>query len=221
MARTLRPWGWRYDGSWSALDYEVMRMKTRNFLLAAALAVACAAWAVPVDAAGKVYRWVDENGVVHFGDAIPPEYSKERHEVLDGSGSRVTVHGEKVEAEQPVRDNRDRALLATYGSVQEIEAVRDRRIGYLEDQNAVALDRLQSLRARKQALDDNPAAMNELATVERLIRDYDGEINRRNAEIERIRGQFDEDIQRFEELRGPVAKPEETAARVEEAPPER
>jgi hypothetical protein len=221
MARTIRPWGWRYDISWSALDYEVMRMNTRNFLLAAVLAAACAAWAVPVDAAGKVYRWVDENGVVHFGDAIPPEYSKERHEVLDGSGSRVTVHGEKVEAEQPVRDNRDRALLATYGSVQEIEAVRDRRIGYLEDQNAVALDRLQSLRTRKQALDDNPAAMNELATVERLIRDYDGEVNRRNAEIERIRGQFDEDIQRFEELRGPAAKPEETAARVEEAPPER
>jgi glutaredoxin len=33
------------------------------------LAAVCASDAV---AAGKVYRWVDENGKVHFGDAPPP-----------------------------------------------------------------------------------------------------------------------------------------------------
>ena len=154
-------------------------------------------------ATGKVYRWVDENGVVHYGDAIPPEYSKERHEVLDGRGTRVTVHGEKPESESPARDNRDRALLATYGSVAEIEAVR----------------------ARRQALADNPAAINELATVEQRIREYDYEISRRNAEIERIREQFAGDILRFEELRGaenaPEGVDEAAAARSAEAPPER
>lgn len=200
-------------------------MKTRDFWLAAALATACIAWAGQADATGKVYRWVDENGVVHYGDAIPPEYSKERHEVLDGRGTRVTVHGEKPESESPARDNRDRALLATYGSVAEIEAVRDRRIGYLDDQNDVAADRLESLRARRQALADNPAAINELATVEQRIREYDYEISRRNAEIERIREQFAGDILRFEELRGaenaPEGVDEAAAARSAEAPPER
>lgn len=199
-------------------------MRTKDFWLAAVLATASAAWAAPVDATGKVYRWVDEDGVVHFGDAIPPEYSKERHEVLDGRGTRVTVHGEKPVAEAPARNNRDRALLATYGSVTEIESVRDRRIGYLDDQNAVAQDRLRSLRTRRQALDDNPAAINELATVEQRIREYDYEISRRNAEIERIREQFEEDILRFEELRGAEDAAEEageTAARSEGAPPKR
>ncbi|HRP85965.1 MAG TPA: DUF4124 domain-containing protein [Gammaproteobacteria bacterium] len=200
-------------------------MKTRDFWLAAILATACAATAVPAAAAGKVYRWVDEHGVVHYGDAIPPEYSKERHEVLDGRGTRVTVHGEKPEPDAPARDNRDRALLATYGSVAEIESVRDRRIGYLDDQNEVALDRLQSLRARREALADNPAAINELATVEQRIREYVYEISRRNAEIERIRDQFQGDIRRFEELRGAEGsaedQSEESAARAEATPPER
>ena len=69
-------------------------MTTRDLFLAAILALACVAWASPADAQ-RVYRWVDENGVVHFGDAIPPEYSKERHEVLDSRGARTTVHEEK------------------------------------------------------------------------------------------------------------------------------
>lgn len=200
-------------------------MRMRDFWLAAVLGTACVAWAIPAGATGKVYRWVDENGVVHYGDAIPPEYSRERHEVLDGRGTRVTVHGEKPEAESPARDNRDRALLATYGSVAEIESVRDRRIGYLDDQNDVALDRLEGLRSRRQALADNPAAINELATVEQRIREYDYEISRRNAEIERIREQFKGDILRFEELRGAEQPAEdegdEAASPSDDVPPQR
>lgn len=187
-------------------------MNTRDFFLLAVLAVACAAWAVPAEATGKVYRWVDENGLVHYGDAIPPEYSKERHEVLDGRGTRVTIHGEEIQP-VPVQSNRDRALLATYGSVTEIEAVRDRRVGYLETQNDVALARLVSLRERQQELEGNEAAVNELATVEQRIREYNHEIGRRNAEIERIQAQFDDDIQRFRELRAAQApEKDETAA---------
>jgi DNA gyrase/topoisomerase IV subunit A len=159
-------------------------------------------------AQGKVYRWVDEKGVVHFGDAIPPEYSRERHEILDGRGTRTTVHDEAPKA--PQRDPRDRALLASYGSVADIEAVRDRRLGYLVAQNEVASDRLEALRIRRQALADNPAALNELATVEQRIVEYDAEIERRNLDIARIREEFDSDIARFRELRRPESK--ETAA---------
>jgi hypothetical protein len=100
----------------------------------------------PRPTAGKVYRWVDENGVVHFGDAIPPEYSRQRHEVLDSRGARTTVNEEKIEPETPVRDDRDRALLATYASVEEIEAVRDRRTDFLGSQNEVAQERLADCR---------------------------------------------------------------------------
>jgi len=177
-------------------------MTTQSSLLLAVLAIACVVWASPADAQGRVYRWVDENGVVHFGDAIPPEYSKERHEVLDGRGTRTIVHEEKPVSDSPERDDRDRALLATYGAVDEIVAVRDRRVGFLDGQNDVALERLNGLRARQQTLQGNPAAINELATVEQRIREYDAEIERRNTEIARIRGQFDDEIRRFRELKG-------------------
>lgn len=185
-------------------------MTTRQIFLLAIAALVVAAWASPA-AAGKVYRWVDENGVVHFGDAIPPEYSRQRHEVLNSSGARVTVHEEKIEPETPVRDDRDRALLATYASVEEIEAVRDRRTGFLDSQNEVAKERLADLLLRRQELGDNPAAINELATVEQRIREYNGEIERRDLEIARIRDQFDGDITRFRELKG-LTVPDETAA---------
>lgn len=171
------------------------------FLLALVTALV-AAGASPADAAAKVYRWVDEQGVVHFGDAIPPEYSRQPHEVLDNRGVRTAVHGEPLEQKSPVTDSRDRALLATYTSVDEIEAVRDRRVGYLVSQNQVALDRMKELLARRTNLAANPDAVNELATVEQRIREYDNEIERRNVEIARIRDQFDGDIERFAELRG-------------------
>lgn len=189
-------------------------MRIREIVLLAAGLLVCAAWALPVEAAGKVYRWVDENGVVHFGDAIPPEYSKDRHEVLDSRGTRTTVNEERPPQVSPERDNRDRALLATYGSVADIEALRDRRIGYLESQNAVAEDRLKNLRTRRLDLEGNPAALNELATVEQRIREYDAEIDHRNMEIARIRGEFDDDIVRFRELKG-LELPEEAAAKAD------
>jgi hypothetical protein len=40
----------------------------RRALALLACAFACA---LPVAQAGKVYRWVDKNGVVHYGDRAP------------------------------------------------------------------------------------------------------------------------------------------------------
>lgn len=174
-------------------------MKTRQLILVTAALAVCAAWTSP--AQGKVYRWVDENGVVHFGDAIPPEYSRERHEVVDDRGVRTTVNDTEI-SQSPDRNDRDRALLATYSSVREIEDVRDRRAGYLLSQNDVAEERLVSLEARRETLAGDAGSVNELATVEQRIREYDAEIERRNLEIARIRAGFDEDIRRFRELKG-------------------
>lgn len=190
-------------------------MKSRNLLWLAAV-LAFAATAVPADAA-KVYRWVDENGVVHFGDAIPPEYSKEQHEVVDQRGVRTTVNEQTGAAASMQLDDRDRALLATYTRVDEIEDVLNRRTGYLDSQNDVARDRLKGLKAREAELDGNPAAINELATVRQRIGEYEAEIGRRNAEIERIRADLQQDIERFRELKG-LDAPAESLVEGKEAP---
>jgi len=195
---------------------EVEDMNARNLLLLAAM-LAFTAVAVPLDAAAKVYRWVDENGVVHFGDAIPPEYSKEQHEVLDQRGVRTTVNQQQDASASMELDDRDRALLATYTRVDEIEDVLKRRTGYLDAQNDVARDRLKGLQAREAELEGNPAAINELATVKQRIGEYEAEITRRGTEIERIRAELEKDIQRFRELKG-LDGPAESLVDGKEAP---
>jgi hypothetical protein len=155
--------------------------------------------------AGKLYKWVDENGVTHYGDAIPPEYSKETHDVLNDQGMKVDTVNAEPEVEAPGAQpdtSRDRALLATYGSVAEIEQVRDRRIGYLDSQNQVSEDRLAALRARLAEIQTEGGDQNELATVQQRIAEYEGEISRRDDEKARIAASFEDDIARFRELRG-------------------
>lgn len=34
----------------------------------------------------KVYRWVDENGEVHFSETLPPDMQDKKHDVLDSQG---------------------------------------------------------------------------------------------------------------------------------------
>ncbi|MEJ2515726.1 MAG: DUF4124 domain-containing protein [Gammaproteobacteria bacterium] len=156
-------------------------------------------------AAGKVYKWVDENGVTHYGDSIPAKYSKQSHDVLNDRGMRVeTVHAtEPQQDEKPQPEtSRDRALLATYGSVAEIEQVRDRRLGYLESQNAVAHDRLGALRTRLEELEADGGDENEVRAVRQRIGEYEAEIARREDDKAQISASFGDDIRRFRELKG-------------------
>jgi len=37
-------------------------------------------------AEAKVYRWVDENGEVHYSETLPPNFQDKKHDVLDSQG---------------------------------------------------------------------------------------------------------------------------------------
>ena len=41
------------------------------------------------DRKSTAYRWVDEQGVVHYGDSIPPQYAEKEHAVLNNQGVEV------------------------------------------------------------------------------------------------------------------------------------
>lgn len=41
--------------------------------------------------AGKLYRWVDENGKVSFSDKVPPKYSRKEREELNESGRTIAT----------------------------------------------------------------------------------------------------------------------------------
>ena len=99
----------------------------------------------------RLFRWVDENGVVHYGDSVPPEYADVEKQVLNHHGVTVAVVRGKKTAEEIAEENRmvelrrqeklqrrqDQALLATYLSVDEIIMHRDRRVELFQAQSRV------------------------------------------------------------------------------------
>ncbi len=98
----------------------------------------------------KLYKWTDEHGVVHYGDAIPPEYANRDRSILNDQGVHVGFEeGEVTPEERAILDQRaaeaeaerkakeeiarhDRMLTETYISVADIEDLRDRRLELLE-----------------------------------------------------------------------------------------
>ncbi|MDH3908645.1 MAG: DUF4124 domain-containing protein, partial [Gammaproteobacteria bacterium] len=109
-----------------------------------------------------VYKWVDEDGQVHYGDSIPPEYSDLPKQVLNEHAVTVDhLEGRKTE-EQLVAEAKakelemqkelqlraDKALLATYLSVEEIVMHRDRRIELFQAQSRVTELYLRTLERR-------------------------------------------------------------------------
>ena len=139
--------------------------------LASLLAVFGAVLPASVPLAQQVYRWVDNEGVVHYGDRIPPEFANTDRDILNDQA--VTVGFEEGEvtpeeraelerlkaiadAEQRQRDNaarRDRMLLETYITVADIEDLRDRRLELLTSQIKVTELYLANLRKRLAALE--------------------------------------------------------------------
>ena len=48
----------------------------------------------------EVYKWVDENGLVHYGDHIPAKYAEQSKEILNDQGIRVgIIEGRKTPEE--------------------------------------------------------------------------------------------------------------------------
>ena len=64
------------------------KLKTTISASVGAVLFAAALWAAPASAA-EVYRWVDENGEVHYSESLPPDYKDSGHDVLNRQGMVV------------------------------------------------------------------------------------------------------------------------------------
>lgn len=180
----------------------------------------------------KVYRWVDKNGQVHYGDSVPAEYADQDRDVINRQG--VTVGREegvitpeeaaaKAAADKAARDEqkrrlRDRVLLQTYQSVEELEVLRDNRLEVADSQLTIQEQSLANLRAqlaqiKKQAaryapVNTKPDAAplppelaNDLKRAANDIATQEDNLQKRRDERENIRLTFEADIKRFGELR--------------------
>lgn len=103
-------------------------------------------------AQAKMYKWVDENGQMHFGDKIPQKYQAKEHDELNERGMKVKhkdaekTAQEKAE-EQRLEDERkkaalevekkkrmDRVLLDAYDSENDLIVARDSRLDAVASQ---------------------------------------------------------------------------------------
>ena len=115
----------------------------------------------------KLYRWVDKNGQVHYGDSVPAEYAEQDRDVLNKQGVAVsreegTITPEEAAAkaaeDKAARDEqkrklRDRVLLQTYQSTKELETLRDNRLDLVDAQLTIQEQSLSNLRAQRKQIE--------------------------------------------------------------------
>jgi hypothetical protein len=200
------------------------------FCTAALLAAPCFAAGGGGSTGRTLYKWVDAQGITHYGDRIPPEYAGQEQHVINSQGVEINrLEAQKTPEQQAAEDqkkfeaqqskNRDRNLLSTYASVQEIERLRDQRVTLLSDQIKVTSQFLEVLNGKLKKLrvssmhykpyNSDPAAppmpdqiAEDLVRVGNDIRTQDQNLREKRNEETTMRQQFESDIARFKELKG-------------------
>ncbi len=176
----------------------------------------------------KSYRWVDSQGVTHYGDHVPPEYSAQGKSELNGQGVPVREYprqlspAEAAVAQQSASDEarrrqHDSFLLTTYLQVADIEQLRDERLALIEGQMEIARgsigssnQRLATLKTRLGNFHPYSTATNARRVPDQLAEEVVRAINERRGlqtaltsrekEKTELRDQFNADIARYREL---------------------
>ncbi len=126
----------------------------------------------------KVYKWVDAEGNIYYGDSIPVEFRERPKELLNEHGITIqNLEGKKtpeqleqerienqVRVAQELQRRADQALLQTYLTVDEIEMHRDRRVELFQAQSRVTELYLRNLETRLQKLRDNASRYQPYST---------------------------------------------------------
>jgi hypothetical protein len=179
---------------------------------------------------GRVlYKWVDKDGVTHYGDHVPPEYAGQEQHILNSQGYEIKHLDAQKSAEQAAAEEqkridaaqgelRDRNLLSTYASVQEIERLRDQRLTLLADQIKVTNQFLETLNGRMKKMrtdsmrfrpyNSDPKAppmpdqvAEDLVRLTSDVRTQEQNLKQKRSEESTMSIQFESDIDRFKELK--------------------
>jgi hypothetical protein len=212
-------------------------------------AAACfAAWlalgAFPAAAAG-MYKWTDDQGIVHYSDQMPVDAINKGGVVIDKQGRQLKkidptltpAQAKAKEAEderqrliakvQEDKSRRDIALTHSYTSEEEIGFARSRALLAVESQLKSAETYIADLTKRQQELKKDklaygakpvPATLdNELTGLDEELARQDKVLAQRRAEITAINAKYESDKQRWREIRADQQKP--PGAAVSNTPP--
>ncbi|MDD4911732.1 MAG: DUF4124 domain-containing protein [Sideroxydans sp.] len=181
--------------------------------------------AFSLNAQAKLFKWVDDKGITHYGETIPPEYAnketmqlekgriEKREDVRDTANKKFSnepvVDKSRIEAKR-----RDTALLDSYSSEKEIDLARDRNLQQVEARtNSYATllkssnENLASLQKEQDKLTRQgrkiPVSLAEdITEANTRITKYQADLDRNNVEAERIKARYAGEKARFRELKG-------------------
>lgn len=191
--------------------------------------IAGISFCLPVSA--KTYKWIDDKGVTHIGDTIPPEYAGKDRQLLNKSGIVVKTQdiltpderrakeaeSAKISADEAAsRDQKlhDKSLTDTYSNVKEIELSRtrslqqvDARINSINSQMKMANNNLLGLQkdveSRMQAGGKAPLSLQEdIKAAQDRINRLKQDLEKYKAEKLAVDARYDTDKARYKELTG-------------------
>ena len=220
---------------------EVPVSKDRSTVRIATAAVGAALALAAGLAAAATYKWVDEKGVTHYTDKMPPEAVNKSNVELNKQGIPIRktdpavtpeqVKARETEAEraretarqQQDQARKDRALLDSYTSEGDIDLAKNRSMKIIdttlqsaEANRARLVKRRDELLASKQALGGKPAPPNlerDLASTQVDITRQDDFIARKKEEQAAVAARYDADKARWQALKSGTVKPPATAAK--------
>src|SRR6202171_5883796 len=207
-------------------------------------AAACfAAWlalgALPAVAAG-MYKWTDDQGIVHYSDQMPADAVNKGGTVFDKRGRQIkkidpTLTPAQIKAKeadderlrllakaQEDKSRRDIALTHSYTSEEEIDFARSRELLPIESQLKSAETYIADLTKRQQELKKDKLAYGtkpvpptldpELSGLDEELARQDKVLIQRRAEITAINAKYESDKLRWREIRSDQGKPAGPAA---------
>jgi hypothetical protein len=171
----------------------------------------------------RLYRYINNDGVVVVDWQIPAEYIAKGYQVLNEQGiviDRVEPLAEGVDGEQLRRARlaadaerrRDESLLRKYSTVADIEAARDRALRELKIRISILKSNLRSFRqtienqqlqiatAERQGEAVSTVALEKIATLRAEIASTERAIAEREKEAEDLSALYEKDMQRFAEI---------------------
>jgi len=180
---------------------------------------------------GKTYKWVDEKGVTHYGDAIPAQYAGSGRSELSSRGLVIkktapaitpeqrksmeeAAAQQKIEAQKKLEQSRkDKALLDTYTTEQEIDLARDRNLQQVD----VAIQTLQmQIKSAQKKLDKHklqaaamargkrpvpPDLSEDIERAEQELQGLNARVEQKQNDVSATRANYEAAKTRFHELK--------------------
>ncbi|MGD8524953.1 MAG: hypothetical protein PVJ63_01795 [Thioalkalispiraceae bacterium] len=176
--------------------------------------------------------WKNKEGVRECGQAVPPEYSQQRIEILNSKGVVVKVieraktpeeleefrRQEKLrkarEREKAAQKRRDLILLQTYTTEKDLLLARKQNLRAVEGIISITNSNTSTLKENLKVLEKRAAdferageqppedLLKDMENLKSQIRDNEEFISKKVQALQETEKKFDADLKRFRELKG-------------------